>query len=147
MSCPCSTTNNGASRLSMINAAITIIYSPKTMFHAVHPCSFAVLSFDLLLSLPSLSFCRCARSESAVSTFPVSFPEADLCKKFQNTSPWGSTPRLINRAGRAAGCARVRSCDWKSEGFSACEGAFYESRETDPFVHTAIVDHRCPRVQ
>jgi len=24
---------------------------------------------------------------------------------------------------------------------------FYESRETDPFVHTAIVDHCCPRVQ
>lgn len=39
----------------MINAAITIIYSPKTMFHAVHPCSFAALSFDLLLFSLSLS--------------------------------------------------------------------------------------------
>lgn len=145
MSCPCSTTNNGASRLSMINVAITIIYSPKTMFHAVHPCSFATLPFDLLLSLPcppppplptpalSLFFCRYARPESVVSTCPVSFPEADLCKKFQNMSPWGPTPRLINRAGRrVAGYERVRSCDWKSEGFSVCKGAFMKVAKQIP---------------
>lgn len=57
------------------------------------------------------------RPESAVSAFPV--PETDLCKKFQNVSPWGleAYARLINRAGvRAAAIGKVKDLTRAREG-------------------------------
>jgi hypothetical protein len=51
----------------MINAAITIIYSPKTMFHVVHPCLVFLPRRPLVrrpLDLPR------TRPESAVGTSP-----------------------------------------------------------------------------
>lgn len=71
---PEAATNNGASRLSMINAAITIIYRPKTMFHGVSTPMAGRLGWTVSfgLSYPSLH----TRVESAVSTF--SLPLAPL---------------------------------------------------------------------
>lgn len=133
MSCPCSTTNNGASRLSMINAAITIIYSPKTMFHAVHPCSLAALSFDsrplsLFLSCAlSLSLSPASLNQPSVLS-PRSFLRRIYAKNSKTCLRGVSLRRLINRAGRV-GAAAIG----KVEGFNGCEegGGFRESRETD----------------
>lgn len=99
---PEAATNNGASRLSMINAAITIIYRPKTMFHGVSTPMAGRLGWTVSfgLSYPSLH----TRVESAVSTFSLPLPppspihatRPDLCKNL-GMSPWGAATRLINR--------------------------------------------------
>lgn len=67
---PEATTNNGASRLSMINAAITIIYRPKTMFHGVSTPMAGQPGRSHSVSRPALH----TRLESAVSTFSPFLP-------------------------------------------------------------------------
>lgn len=84
---PEATTNNGASRLSMINAAITIIYRPKTMFHGVSTPMAGRLGWTVSfgLSYPALH----TRVESAVSTFSPSLPPRDtvgFMQKSRNVS-------------------------------------------------------------
>lgn len=126
----------------MINAAITIIYRPKTMFHRVQPHGWTTMGSLVRFShLPSLY-----PLESAVSTFhppphqpsnntQCSYPRratrrtAGFMQKSHRMSPWGATTRLINRGRDAPSTPTtrhrlvlsLRPLIGKLDGFSTCE--------------------------